>query len=87
MIDNVVLVITGTHHDRDAAELLEKCHPLGILATRCALVWHCPTPIWPFRAPNVHAAPPPRRATPRHAAPVQGAQRAAAQRAAAQRAR
>jgi len=39
MIDNVVLVITGTHHDRDAAELLEKCHPLGMfdsMAVLCA---------------------------------------------------
>jgi V-type H+-transporting ATPase subunit d len=30
MIDNVVLVITGTHHDRVTEELLEKCHPLGM---------------------------------------------------------
>jgi V-type H+-transporting ATPase subunit d len=29
MIDNIVLVITGTHHDRKSDELLEKCHPLG----------------------------------------------------------
>jgi len=29
MIDNIVLMITGTHHDRDSKELLEKCHPLG----------------------------------------------------------
>ena len=29
MIDNVVLLITGTLHDRDIAELKEKCHPLG----------------------------------------------------------
>ena len=38
MIDNIVLVITGTHHDRDTAELLEKCHPLGMfdsMATLC----------------------------------------------------
>jgi V-type H+-transporting ATPase subunit d len=38
MIDNIVLVITGTHHDRDTNELLEKCHPLGMfdsMATLC----------------------------------------------------
>jgi len=29
MIDNVVLLITGTLHDRDISELKEKCHPLG----------------------------------------------------------
>lgn len=29
MIDNIVLLITGTLHDRDIAELVEKCHPLG----------------------------------------------------------
>jgi len=29
MIDNIVLLITGTLHERDTIELLEKCHPLG----------------------------------------------------------
>ncbi|EKX39898.1 hypothetical protein GUITHDRAFT_96472 [Guillardia theta CCMP2712] len=29
MIDNVVLLLTGTLHERDTSELLEKCHPLG----------------------------------------------------------
>jgi len=29
MIDNVVLLITGTLHERDPEELKEKCHPLG----------------------------------------------------------
>lgn len=29
MIDNVVLLITGTMNERDTSELLEKCHPLG----------------------------------------------------------
>lgn len=29
MIDNVALMITGTIHDRDKAEILERCHPLG----------------------------------------------------------
>lgn len=30
MIDNVVLVVSGTLHDRDVQELLDKCHPLGV---------------------------------------------------------
>lgn len=30
MIDNVVLIVTGTLHERDMQELLEKCHPLGL---------------------------------------------------------
>jgi len=30
MIDNVVLLITGTLHERDVTELIEKCHPLGM---------------------------------------------------------
>lgn len=29
MIDNIVLLITGTLHDRDISDLIEKCHPLG----------------------------------------------------------
>ncbi|KAK9319932.1 V0 complex, c/d subunit of ATPase [Lipomyces orientalis] len=29
MIDNVALLITGTLHERDTHELLERCHPLG----------------------------------------------------------
>lgn len=29
MIDNVALMITGTIHDRDKAEILNRCHPLG----------------------------------------------------------
>lgn len=29
MIDNVMLMITGTLHGRDCAEILPKCHPLG----------------------------------------------------------
>jgi vacuolar-type H+-ATPase subunit C/Vma6 len=28
MIDNVVLIVTGTLHERDVNELLDKCHPL-----------------------------------------------------------
>lgn len=30
MIDNVVLVVSGTLHERDVQELLDKCHPLGV---------------------------------------------------------
>lgn len=33
MIDNVSLMITGTLHDRDCAEILPKCHPLGWFET------------------------------------------------------
>jgi V-type H+-transporting ATPase subunit d len=29
MIDNVVLLISGTLHDRETPELIDKCHPLG----------------------------------------------------------
>jgi len=37
MIDNVVLLITGTLHERDTHELLERCHPLGAFDTLPAL--------------------------------------------------
>ena len=33
MIDNVALLITGTLHERDIKELLERCHPLGWFET------------------------------------------------------
>jgi V-type H+-transporting ATPase subunit d len=33
MIDNVALLITGTLHDRDTRELLDRCHPLGWFET------------------------------------------------------
>eukprot|EP00029_Vermamoeba_vermiformis_P014313 TRINITY_DN9433_c0_g1_i1.p1 TRINITY_DN9433_c0_g1~~TRINITY_DN9433_c0_g1_i1.p1 ORF type:complete len:357 (-),score=103.52 TRINITY_DN9433_c0_g1_i1:89-1159(-) len=33
MIDNVVLLITGTLHERNPDELREKCHPLGLFPT------------------------------------------------------
>jgi len=39
MIDNAILLITGTLHGRDTGELIEKCHPLGLfdnMATLCA---------------------------------------------------
>ncbi|KAI8884538.1 ATP synthase subunit [Backusella circina FSU 941] len=37
MIDNVILIITGTLHERDTHELLERCHPLGVFETMPAL--------------------------------------------------
>jgi V-type H+-transporting ATPase subunit d len=33
MIDNVALLITGTLHERDTKELLDRCHPLGWFET------------------------------------------------------
>ena len=30
MIDNIILLITGTLHQRPVSELIPKCHPLGI---------------------------------------------------------
>jgi vacuolar-type H+-ATPase subunit C/Vma6 len=29
MIDNIILLITGTLHQRPISELIPKCHPLG----------------------------------------------------------
>lgn len=29
MIDNIVLLVTGTMHQRPLSELIPKCHPLG----------------------------------------------------------
>lgn len=37
MIDNVALLITGTLHERDTRDLLERCHPLGWFETMPAL--------------------------------------------------
>lgn len=37
MIDNVILLITGTLHERDTKELLERCHPLGMFDSIGAL--------------------------------------------------
>ncbi|GAM22748.1 hypothetical protein SAMD00019534_059230, partial [Acytostelium subglobosum LB1] len=37
MIDNVVLLITGTLHERDVTELVEKCHPLGLFKSMATL--------------------------------------------------
>ena len=46
MIDNVILIVTGTLHERDVQELLAKCHPLGMfdsIATLvCSSVQSCP---------------------------------------------
>lgn len=30
MIDNLVLLITGTFKEKDISELIDKCHPLGL---------------------------------------------------------
>jgi len=37
MIDNIVLLITGTLHERDISELVDKCHPLGIFESMATL--------------------------------------------------
>ncbi|KAI8800705.1 V0 complex, c/d subunit of ATPase [Cladochytrium replicatum] len=37
MIDNIILLITGTLHERDTHELLERCHPLGMFDSIAAL--------------------------------------------------
>eukprot|EP01117_Protostelium_nocturnum_P007640 TRINITY_DN2740_c0_g1_i1.p2 TRINITY_DN2740_c0_g1~~TRINITY_DN2740_c0_g1_i1.p2 ORF type:complete len:357 (-),score=124.56 TRINITY_DN2740_c0_g1_i1:1273-2343(-) len=37
MIDNIVLLITGTLHERELPELLEKCHPLGVFESMATL--------------------------------------------------
>jgi len=37
MIDNIVLLITGTLHERDMSELIEKCHPLGMFEAMASL--------------------------------------------------
>ncbi|KAJ3813340.1 V0 complex, c/d subunit of ATPase [Lentinula lateritia] len=37
MIDNVILLITGTLHERDTHELIERCHPLGVFESMPAL--------------------------------------------------
>jgi len=37
MIDNIVLLITGTLHERDTTELIEKCHPLGMFDSMATL--------------------------------------------------
>jgi V-type H+-transporting ATPase subunit d len=37
MIDNIILMITGTLHGRNTNELLSRCHPLGVFDTMPAL--------------------------------------------------
>ena len=37
IIDNVILLITGTFHSRDTNELLDRCHPLGLFDGIAAL--------------------------------------------------
>jgi len=37
MIDNIMLLVTGTIHERDTTELLSKCHPLGFFDTMATL--------------------------------------------------
>jgi V-type H+-transporting ATPase subunit d len=37
MIDNIVLILSGTLHGRDTSELIEKCHPLGTFDAMAAL--------------------------------------------------
>jgi len=37
MIDNVVLLVTGVVHGRDVADLLNKCHPLGLFDSMGAI--------------------------------------------------
>ena len=62
MIDNVVLLITGTLHERDTHELLERCHPLGVFDTLPALcvatsveeLYQSVLVETPLGAPNLH---------------------------------
>lgn len=37
MIDNVVMLITGALKQRDVAELLPRCHPLGMFDQMAAV--------------------------------------------------
>eukprot|EP01098_Paradermamoeba_levis_P007034 TRINITY_DN2925_c0_g1_i3.p1 TRINITY_DN2925_c0_g1~~TRINITY_DN2925_c0_g1_i3.p1 ORF type:complete len:374 (-),score=139.43 TRINITY_DN2925_c0_g1_i3:199-1182(-) len=37
MIDNIVLLISGTQHQRNIHELLDKCHPLGLFPSIASL--------------------------------------------------
>jgi V-type H+-transporting ATPase subunit d len=37
MIDNIVLLITGTLNERDLEDLLDKCHPLGMFESIASL--------------------------------------------------
>ena len=46
MIDNVALLITGTLHERDTRELLERCHPLGWFETMPVLCVATNIEVW-----------------------------------------
>lgn len=37
MIDNLILLISGTLHHRDIADLIDKCHPLGLFDSMASL--------------------------------------------------
>jgi V-type H+-transporting ATPase subunit d len=37
MIDNIILLITGTLHERDISDLVGKCHPLGVFDSMTSL--------------------------------------------------
>lgn len=37
MIDNIILLITGTLHERDTSELVQRCHPLGMYAVAASV--------------------------------------------------
>lgn len=47
MIDNVVMLITGALKQRDVAELLPRCHPLGAFDQMAAVgIAHTPTELY-----------------------------------------
>lgn len=49
MIDNIVFLITGTLHGKDADVLLEKCHPLGLFeGMRALTVATTPSELYDF---------------------------------------
>ncbi|EPS43455.1 hypothetical protein H072_2562 [Dactylellina haptotyla CBS 200.50] len=67
MIDNVALLITGTLHERDTKDLLERCHPLGFFEGLPALcvasnidelysIVLVETPLAPFFKNNLRSA-------------------------------
>ncbi|KAF3152761.1 H(+)-transporting V0 sector ATPase subunit d [Orbilia oligospora] len=67
MIDNVALLITGTLHERDTKDLLERCHPLGFFEGLPALcvasnieelysIVLVETPLAPFFKDNLRSA-------------------------------
>jgi len=58
MIDNIVLLITGTLHERDLAELIEKCHPLGLFESMASLtVAHNVSELYNSVLVDTHLAP------------------------------